>query len=957
MEEEIIRLKKELKQAQDEIKRLRNTLSVLSLPSDIGEMSVEVDKEYEENSGSNSKDTFSGIHNRSSKDEKIKLFLSYFKGREDVCAKRWKNKPGYSPYCRNDFKQGICLKPLVKCIQCQNQDFIILNQETVEEHLMGKEVIGLYPMTENDTCYLLAMDFDEERYKEEAEAVINVSEKLGIFPLLERSRSGQGCHLWFFFEQETKSVVARKFGMTILSLAMEESRSITFSSFDRMFPSQDFLETGGFGNLIALPLQKEARKYGNTEFLDKNFDVIKDPWAHLFHTAKINKSMMDRVLENEITSPKEMAKSDNDLSGRVNQKKLKTTDFPETLILEKDSGILMSKENISLRGLLYLRSLASYHNPEFFQQQAMRRTTFGIPRISEIYQEDLNTIRLPRGCEEELCHSLKELGVKHEIKDHRSTGSVLNVDFRGNLRIQQQEAVIALKEKENGVLSATTGFGKTVIGAALISERKCSTLILVHTKDLAEQWKSRLEEFLEFQEGPFALQGLKKKKGFIGVFGGGKKALTGKLDIALMQSMFNPDQSVKDIVNDYGMVIVDECHHVSAKNFMRILQSAEAKYVYGLTATPVRKDGHHPIIFMHCGPIRYRVNPKKEAINRGFRHVILPRFTNLQLPPIKHSKDWHITEIYGLITENDLRNNLIVEDVEKAFRSGRTPLVLSARIDHVERLKELLEEKNLPVKVLTGQMKNSERKSTVKELEDKKPEESFILLATGKLIGEGFDLPKLDTLFLSMPVSWKGTITQYAGRLHREYHEKQEVQIYDYVDLFIPVLEGMYKKRMMAYKSIGYSMVVENHNELSSSIYDVNSFENAFIQDIRTATKSIVLSGRYVQYERIEPLVEHLEEAMIRGVRISLITRPIEDYKAPMRQAIQKKINELIDRGILIIEKSENHLQVAVLDEEYVWYGSLPILETIVEEGMLIRVQDKALAEEIFSKMNQDERK
>ena len=612
-------LEEENKRLRDEVELLRKILSKEESETDsftdfiiVKETSLDQDDNL--------------ITMNSTSREKIQLFMSLFKGRSDVCAKRWKNKPGYSPYCFNDFKLGICNKPKIKCTECKHSDFAPLNQERIENHLLGKYVLGLYPMTSNDTCFLLVMDFDELTWSKDIKIVIKICYENNIPVYAERSRSGNGCHLWFFFEEEIKASVARKFGTIILNLAMEECGDIKFNSYDRLFPSQDFLQKDGFGNLIALPLQKQAREQGNSTFIDENLKEIDDQWYYLSQIKKVPGEDVLRICNMH----KDIKVNDDSEVLKVDNRTISITknDFPETVVLERCRGIKVSKYRLSPKALLLLRKLASFANPEFYAKQAMRQSTYGTPRVTVVYDEDDKSIILPRGVELELVKILDENNIRYSINDSRYEGKELQIDFKGQLTDRQEDAFCELSRYNEGVLSATTGFGKTVIGARIIAEKGCPTLILVHTKELAKQWKERLEHFLQIDE---VVDKRKNKKSNIGQLGGGKKDLLGIVDIAIMQSMFEKDKSVKEIVNEYGLIIVDECHHISASNFSRIISSTSAKYIYGLTATPIRKDGHLPIIFMHCGPIRYKVDPKKEALQREFKHYIIPRFTGWKL--------------------------------------------------------------------------------------------------------------------------------------------------------------------------------------------------------------------------------------------------------------------------------------------------------------------------------------
>jgi superfamily II DNA or RNA helicase len=909
-------------------------------------------------------DQFKGhiqVTNSSSPKDKINLFMSLFRGRDDVYAKRWQNrvgKSGYSPVCLNEWAKGICSKPKIKCSDCANRNYAVIDSAAIDSHLRGKAVLGIYPMQLDETCYFLAMDFDDEGWQKDVSVLRDICNAKDIPFAIERSQSGNGAHVWFFFKEQISAATVRKFGTLLLTHAMSKRHEIKFSSYDRLFPNQDTLPKGGFGNLIALPLQSAARKNSNSVFIDENFQPYSDQWNFLSTIRRLDEEEIERYIsqlgisnelgdlrqiENEEIKPWEKQRVDNHLS---------KSDIPNTINITKANMLYVQKNGFSNKALNIIKRLAAFRNPDFYKAQAMRLPTFDKPRIISLSDETPDYLCLPRGCEPDLVNLFNTMKANLEWADETFSGKSIKVQFNGQLRDEQVDAAVQILAHDNGVLSATTAFGKTVIGAKLISERKINTLVLVHTQQLLDQWKERLSQFLTIDEElPVDLvkrRGRKKVRSIIGQLGGGKKNLSGIIDIAVMQSLVKGDE-VKDVVRDYGMVIVDECHHVPAFSFEQILKNVSAKYVYGLTATPVRQDGHHPIIFMHCGPIRYKVDAKEQAEKRPFEHYIIPRFTPFRKPVTQDEKEWSIGEIYSQISTNQMRNQLIIDDVIKCVQEGRNPIILTERTAHVELIARELSKTIPNVIELTGGMAAKERKTRLIRLSSIPPDENIVIVATGRFVGEGFDEPRLDTLFLAMPVAWKGTVQQYAGRLHRLYQNKSEVQIYDYVDVHVGVLERMYHKRIKGYASIGYSAKSDSKPfEATNAIFDNHNFMTVFRNDISSAKSEMVVVSPYMTKRRLSQMLNILSSGINNGAKLTIITRPEEDYKEKDRPAVSDMVNSIRLTGANLIFKSNIHQKFAVIDQRIVWYGSINFLSFGSSEESIMRLDSINIANELI---------
>jgi superfamily II DNA or RNA helicase len=758
------------------------------------------------------------VTNESTDEQKITLFRSLFRGREDVYPRRFESKrsgkSGYQPACRKEWIRPFCQKPKIKCGNCENRDFTPLSDDVIRNHLIGNDpfdqyrrefVIGVYPMLLEETCRFLAVDFDKETWKEDSKAYLETCLTFNVPAALERSRSGNGGHIWIFFSDPIPAKLARQLSAFILTQAMETRPEMGFDSYDRFFPSQDTLPKGGFGNLIALPFQRKPREKGNSLFIDENFSPYPDQWSFLSAIRPMSFAEVQSVVDKAayrggVLGVRFVSTDEDDISpwlyspsGRKPEIKI-AGPLPDSVELVLANQIYVSKDNLppALRNKLI--RLAAFQNPEFYKAQAMRFPTFDKPRIVHCCEDFPKHIGLPRGCLEDTAELLHSLGVQTKIVDDRFVGDRINTEFIGTLRPEQQLAADALLEHDTGVLAASTAFGKTVIAAYLIAVRSVNTLILVHLKELLYQWIDRMNAFLDVSIED------------IGQIGGGKRKPTGIVDVATIQSLGRKGV-VDDIVAKYGYLIVDECHHISARSFEIVARQCKAKYVTGLSATVTRKDGHHPIIFMNCGPVRYKVDDKRQAAARPFAHKVIVRETNFRMPaPFDADQYTAIHEIYKALLQSDERNQVIVADVMNAIKNNRFPVILTERKEHLETLKSLLENKIQNLIVMKGGMGKKQRKAALNALESLPDHAEKALLATGRYLGEGFDDERLDTLFLTLPISWRGTLNQYAGRLHRIHDSKKKVVIYDYVDLDVPVLVRMYDRRLKGYRSIGYEI-------------------------------------------------------------------------------------------------------------------------------------------------------
>ena len=905
------------------------------------------------------------INRHSTPQQKIGLFKSLFSGRQDVFALRWfnpkSNKSGYSPVCRNKWLSGKCDLKKYSCATCPFKLPVSLTDNYIYSHLAGKDefcrdVIGLYPLIDGNLCKFLAMDFDSHAtknqlaWKDDILAVHKTYSDFGINSYIEISRSGNGGHLWIFFEENISTRLARNLGTAIIKAAMQKRHSIPFESFDRFFPNQDEIPKGGYGNLIALPLQGRAVKEGHSVFVNESFIPYEDQWAFLSSVQKtserlvrktineIEKSLPDFVEKDE--SENETKKINTTIISQENKESLNQSDFSALVKIVLSNYVQIQKTGISEKALGVLRRTAVFLNPEYFKNLRMHLPLYNIPRYIDCSKENDDYLLLPRGNLPKVIEKLEEANANYEITDERETGQKIDLQFTGELYDEQKDALKALLKEDVGIISAGTGFGKTVVASALIAERNVNTLILVQSHALLEQWKKAIKQFLDITPGTIAA---------------GKNKSTGIVDIAIVNSLIEKgSDKLRPRSYKYGMLIVDECHHVSAFSTENLVASFKAKYVYGLTATPIRRDGHQKIIFYQCGSVLYSTTTKQMNAAQNFAHYFIPRFSSFHyVPELTESKNPSINQYYEKLISNSTRNELIIADVKNAVKEGRTPLILSERIEHLNILYEKLSDSAQNVIFITGRGTQKQKNETLEKLKAVPADESLIILATGKYAGEGFDYPRIDTLMLAMPFSWKGTLAQYCGRLHRNFAGKNEVQIFDYVDYRIPVFDRMYQNRLKGYKHLGYSIkqnISENAEiQTESKLYSAEDYKSDFQKDILSAASKIIISVPYLSKSNVQNFVLSSTTLLVKGVSIQIIVRKQED------EAKRKKSEPCIEMfeniGIKVIEQENISQKITIIDERIIWYGNINFLGYAENEECCMRIVDNKIASEIESEI------
>ncbi|MDO4330457.1 MAG: DEAD/DEAH box helicase family protein [Lachnospiraceae bacterium] len=965
-------LRKLVRSLQNENKRLKEQLEKANIPYDsenIFAEKIENMEEYDPDQGGR-------ILEKYITREMANQYFSMFWGRTDVYARRGA-KGGYFPQCNHRWDNKICPKQRgekLNCEACEHTEWTKLTLEKIISHLLGykedgSDVLGVYPLLPDGTCRFIVFDFDnhekgaeqtdfanmDDEWHEEVDAFRWICETNGIKPLVERSRSGRGAHVWIFFKKPISASLARNFGFLLLDKGSASINLKSFHYYDRMYPSQDVASS--IGNLIALPLQGRALKSGNSAFVDKNWNAYPDQWDILLNqTEKLGGDDVERLMtkwQGELAQGTGTTVAST-LQNRPKPWKKKAgfvkSDVVGKMHIVLGDAVYVDGLNLMPRLQNQIRSMAAFDNPIFYKNKRLGYSNYY--NFSAVYMgKDVDGyIAIPRGLRDSLISSVKEAGIEYEMEDYREKGRPIRVSFRGDLRTQQDMAVQRLLSYDHGVLSAATAFGKTVVCSYLISQRKVNTLILLQNKELLEQWVEALNRFLAIDEEPPVYKtktGREKRRGsVIGILHGSKNTLTGIIDVAMVGSMYSRGK-FNERINSYGMVLMDECHHAGSATAVEVLQKVNARYVYGVTATPKRGDHLERIIHMLLGPIRHSYTAKDRAAEQGIGHYVYPRYT--RVIDTRENKD-DINEAFSLVSNSTVRNNMILEDTRVCVKEGRTPVILTKYKEQARYLYENLQKDADFVFILYGDNSDHENFSVRRQLSDIPKEKSLILVATGQKIGEGFDYPRLDTLMLAAPVSFGGRLEQYIGRLNRDYEEKKEVIVYDYIDSHIRVFENMYAKRLRTYKRTGFELIT-NHvltKQTADAIYDRGSYMDVFDQDIIEAEKQIIVSSPEITRDKIERFIYLVKARQEAGCKVIVITTEPQNISYGSSEFCQGLIEVMRENGIRVITREDVAEHFAVIDQELVWHGGMNLLGKEDAWDNLIRIRSDKVAAELL---------
>lgn len=855
---------------------------------------------------------------------------------------------------------------------CEHKDWLRLTPKILMNHLWGNkedgtDVVGIYPLLPDGTCRFLVFDFDnhekdaektdfaneDEAWHDEVDALRMICKQNCIDALVERSRSGKGAHVWIFFRKPIFAATARTFGFLLLDKGATTINLKSFRYYDRMYPSQDVANS--IGNLIALPLQGQAIKFGNSAFVDENWNAYPDQWDRLFQTKRLSLEEVEKYIEiwqGELfvkRTASDYAKRKNQFKPWKRNDDFLASDVVGMLHIVLADGVYIDALNLTPRLQNQIRCIATFDNPVFYKNKRLGYSNYY--NFSTVYMgEDVDGyIKIPRGLLQHIIDKCKKSEIAYDIEDQREKGRPIRVAFKGELRVQQDLAVQKLLSYEHGILSAATAFGKTVVCSYLIAQRKVNTLILLESTELISQWEDELNHFLDIEEEPPEYKTktgrIKKRQSVIGTLKGGKDTMTGIVDIAMIGSLYKKGD-FHERLNSYGMVIMDECHHAASSTAQEILKRVNAKHVYGVSATPMRSDNLEMINYMLLGPIRHRFTAIDRAVEQGIDHIVIPRYTRV-INTLEKKTEIH--DFYKLVCGNEIRNAQILEDIKKCVETDRTPVVLTRFKEHAKYLYDHAKSYADHVYILYGDNSNKENENIRKRLKEISKDKSLILVATGQKIGEGFDLPRLDTLMLAAPVSYEGVLEQYVGRLNRDYDGKKDVVVYDYIDSHIRVFEKMYLKRLKTYRKIGFH--VKAHTILDkqevNAIYDRGNYMEVFERDLIEAEKEIIVSSPKLVKEKVDRFIYIVKSRQEAGVPVTIITDDPDKTSYGNVMFSYVLINEMRDSGITVktVDEAEHF---AVIDGSLVWHGGMNLLGKEDAWDNLIRVKDGKAATELL---------
>lgn len=902
-------------------------------------------------------------------------FLTMFQGRRDVYALRG-TKGGYFPQCFNRWKD-ICPKQhgiTTNCSKCSHRQWKELNLQVGMNHLLGykencTDVLGVYPLLEDGTCHFLAFDFDNHDkgketedyanengdWKEEVDALRRICKENDIDVLIERSRSGKGAHAWILFKEFIPASLARNFGYLLLDKGATSVNLKTFQYYDRMFPTQEHSE--GIGNVIALPLQGKAIKDGNSAFVDENWNVYPNQWKILLkETRKLTRNDVENYIQKwkiEISESKGLLVENVTSRPKPWKKEISfhKEDVVEKLSIVLADGVYVDTLNLKPRIQNQIRSLAAFDNPNFYKNKKMGYSNWN--QYTAIYMgKDIDDyIKVPRGLLDRIIDECEKSKIEYNIIDKRERGKPIKVSFNGNLKEEQKVAVQKILEYENGVLNAATAFGKTVVSSFLISKKKVNTLILMQSVHLVEQWVNELHDFLLIDEECPTYQTksgkTKVRKDVIGVLHGSKDTLTGIIDVATVGSVYKKGEFHK-LINSYGMVIIDECHHSASYTYEQVLEKINAKYVYGVSANEKRTDQLEKKVYMLIGPIRHQYTSRQRIEEQTIGHYVYPRFTR-----VINMGDTQLdfNNACSYISKNEVRNEMIISDIKECINNKRTPIVLTRYKEHAkyiyDQVHNILSHNTF---LIYGNNTLKENNHMRKQMFDVPENEPLVLIATAQSVGEGFNFPRLDTLLLTTPVSGEPLVDQYLGRINRDYPQKESAIVYDYVDSHIRIFNNMYKKRLKAYKKIGYHVMTDliTDKQTPNYIYDAYDYEEVFEQDIHESNHKVIVCSPQLSNHRVTRFIELIQPNQEKGVEVIVMTQDPEYIHFGNLEYAYYLIHLLKKNGIYVELCKEINEHYAVIDDEIIWHGGMNLLGKVDIYDNLIRIKSKEVAIELL---------